>query len=201
MTERTEVRWGMWITIALIVLVVIAMFVVFNSQFGKDPSLIASPLIGQPARTEPMAYLEQDGELSLADLRGNVVVVNFFASWCFPCRQEHPTLEAAGKAYDGSNVRFVGVVYQDKPEQAIAFLDEFGRADNTVYLVDPESRAAIDFGVFGVPETFFVSPDGIILAKKTGPITLREITSTIDTILAGGTPSDLNEGQTQRQPG
>jgi cytochrome c biogenesis protein CcmG/thiol:disulfide interchange protein DsbE len=65
------------------------------------------------------------------------------------------------------------------------------------YVVDPESRVAIDFGVFGVPETFFVAPDGTILAKKVGPISTFEITNTINTILAGGTPGDLNEGQTQ----
>jgi len=191
----------MWLSLAAILAIVIAMVVVFSSGFGKDPSLIASPLIGKPAPTDTMDYLEQDGALSLADLSGNVVVVNFWASWCFPCRQEHPVLEAASAAYADAPVEFVGVVYQDEPDRAIAFLDEFGRAEGTAYVIDPESRAAIDFGVFGVPETFFISRDGTIMAKKTGPLSPFEISSTIDTLLAGGTPGDLNAGQTQKQSG
>jgi len=198
---ETRPRIGMWLSLAAIVAIVIAMVVVFSQGFGKDPSLIASPLIGKPAPEDTMAFLETDGDLSLADLRGEVVVVNFWASWCFPCRQEHPVLEAAAAAYADEPVSFVGVVYQDEPQQAIAFLDQFGRAEGTSYLVDPESRAAIDFGVFGVPETFFISPDGTIMAKKTGPLTPFEVSNTIDTLLRGETPGDLNEGQTQKQAG
>jgi cytochrome c biogenesis protein CcmG, thiol:disulfide interchange protein DsbE len=192
-------RLGTWLSLAAIVLIVVAMVVVFNSGFGKDPSLIASPLIGKPVPDDTMSFLEGDGTLNLAGMKGEAVVVNFFASWCYPCRQEHPVIEAAADAYADAPVQFVGVVYQDEPDNAIAFLDQYGRAEGMEYVVDPDSRVAIDFGVFGVPETFFVSPDGTIMAKKTGPISPAEISSTIDILLEGGTPPDLNEGQTQSQ--
>ena len=198
--SETPSRAGLWITLTLIVVIVGAMVVVFSSRFGKDPSLIASPLIGKPASTIELPYLEQDGTFGIDELRGHVVVVNFFASWCFPCREEHPALEQVAAAYAGQNVRFVGVVYQDRREAAIEFLDQFGRAENTVYLFDPDSRAAIDYGVFGVPETFYVNPDGIIVAKKTGPSTVGELSTVIETVLRGEQPGNLNEGELQRSP-
>jgi cytochrome c biogenesis protein CcmG/thiol:disulfide interchange protein DsbE len=197
MTDARPPRLGTWLGLAGIVLIAIAMVVVFSRGFGKDPSLIKSPLIGQPVPNDTLSYLEGEGTLNLADNQTNVMVVNFFASWCFPCRQEHSIISAAAAEYAGAPVEFVGIVYQDKPQSAIDFLDSFGRAEGMQYVVDPESRVAIDFGVFGVPETFFVAPDGTILAKKVGPISTFEITNTINTILAGGTPGDLNEGQTQ----
>jgi cytochrome c biogenesis protein CcmG/thiol:disulfide interchange protein DsbE len=197
MTDARTPRLGTWLGLAGIVLIAIAMVVVFSRGFGKDPSLIKSPLIGQPVPNDTLSYLEGEGTLNLADNQSNVMVVNFFASWCFPCRQEHSIISAAAAEYAGAPVEFVGIVYQDKPQSAIDFLDSFGRAEGMQYVVDPESRVAIDFGVFGVPETFFVAPDGTILAKKVGPISTFEITNTINTILAGATPGDLNEGQTQ----
>lgn len=195
---RTSPKLGTWLGLAGIVLIAIAMVVVFSRGFGKDPSLIKSPLIGQPIPADTLGFLEGDGEFNLADTEGNVMIVNFFASWCFPCREEHSVIGAAAAEYAGAPVQFVGIVYQDEPGNAIDFLDSFGRAEGMQYLVDPDSRVAIDFGVFGVPETFFVAPDGTIMAKKVGPISSFEITNTINTLLAGGTPGDLNEGQTQK---
>jgi cytochrome c biogenesis protein CcmG/thiol:disulfide interchange protein DsbE len=198
MTEtRTAPRFGTWLGVAAIVLIAIAMVVVFSRGFGKDPSLIKSPLIGKPIPNDTLAYLDGSGTLDLGANDGNVMVVNFFASWCFPCRQEHSVISAAAAEYAGAPVEFVGVVYQDEPDAAIGFLDAYGRAEGMQYVVDPESRVAIDFGVFGVPETYFVAPDGTIMAKKVGPISSIEMSNTINTILAGGTPGDLNEGQTQ----
>jgi len=191
---RTTPKLGTWLGVAAIVLIVIAMVVVFSRGFGKDPSLIKSPLIGKPVPNDTLAYLDGDGTL---DLAANVMVINFFASWCFPCRQEHSVISAAAAEYDGAPVEFVGIVYQDEPDAAMGFLDSYGRAEGMQYVVDPDSRVAIDFGVFGVPETFFVAPDGTIMAKKVGPISSIEMSNTINTILAGGTPGDLNEGQTQ----
>ena len=170
----------------------------FGTRFGADPGVVDSPLIGRPAPDGTLPYLEREGELSLADLRGQVVVVNFWASWCVPCREEHDDLITAAQRYADDGVTFVGIVYQDRPEQAIAFLDELGRGYD--HVTDPGSRTAIDFGVFGVPETFFIDRDGTVVAKVVGRSDLRLLSSTIDTILAGGTPGSVSRAGHERQP-
>jgi len=171
------------------------------SRFGTDPQLVASPLIGQPAPDVSLPRLGSDGGLSLSDLRGRVVVVNFWASWCVACRAEHDDLIAASAAFNDQDVVFVGVVYQDDPDHAAAFLDELGWGGSYQYVVDPGSRAAIAFGVFGVPETFFVDPDGIIVGKITGESDALLLGSTLDQILAGGRPGEHTAGTVQSRPG
>jgi cytochrome c biogenesis protein CcmG/thiol:disulfide interchange protein DsbE len=155
-------------------------------------------LIGQPAPDLTLPYLERAGELSLADLRGDVVVVNFWASWCVPCREEHPALVAAADDYRSSGVTFVGIVYQDQPDQAIAFLDELGRAYDS--LIDPDSAAAIEFGVFGVPETYLIDREGIVVGKVTGKSDYPLLAGMIEQTLAGEIPQSRMDGEVQAQP-
>ena len=153
--------------------------------------------VGMPA----VPYLEQDGSLSLEDFRGQVVVVNFWASWCVACREEHPALTAASAAYREAGVEFIGVVYQDRTPNAVGFLDEMGRGEDFRYVTDPESRLAIDFGVFGVPETFFIDETGKIAAKITGASTLPLLSGVLDEMLAGRTPApSTNTGPVQEAP-
>jgi len=161
---------------------------VFNSRFGQDPRLVDSPLIGQPVSDMTFDYLEQDGTFSFADQRGTVLVVNFFASWCFPCRSEHDDLTGTAAAYSDRGVHFVGIVYQDEPEQASGFLDEFGRGTNYSYVVDPESRAIVELGVFGVPETYIIDANGIIQGKIAGEVNATVLSRALDQVLAGQTP-------------
>lgn len=175
--------------------------VVFASRFGTDPRLVTSPLIGQPVPGVGLPYLETQGQLDLDQIRGHVVVVNFWAPWCIPCCAEHNELVATAAAYEPADVRFVGVVYQAQPEDAINFLDELGRGDDYVYVTDPGSQAAIAFGVFGVPETFFVDRDGVIVGKITGPSNALFLGSTIDQVLRGERPSHLTAGTIQSGPG
>ncbi|SFB62688.1 cytochrome c biogenesis protein CcmG, thiol:disulfide interchange protein DsbE [Amycolatopsis marina] len=196
-------RWRLvrWIAIAVVV-VAIGVGSIFGSQLGEDPTLVDSPLIGKPAPTATMPNLEGEGSLSLADLHGQVVVVNFWASWCVACREEHAALVSAANNYREASAVFVGVNYQDQRGSAIAFLDEMGRGDPSAYryVTDPDSRIALDFGVFGVPETFFLDRTGTVVAKITGPVTYPLLSGTLDAILAGHTPRSHTEGPVQPAP-
>lgn len=191
------IRWAA----AAAVLATLVLAVVLASRFGTDPQLVASPLIGQPAPDLTLTRLTDDTDLTLDDLNGLVVVVNFWASWCVACRAEHDDLLATANAFADRGVRFLGVVYQDDPKHAAAFLDELGWGTNYEYVVDPGSRAAIAFGVFGVPETFFINGDGIIVGKISGESDALLLGATIDQILGGGQPGDHTAGTIQSQPG
>jgi cytochrome c biogenesis protein CcmG/thiol:disulfide interchange protein DsbE len=141
--------------------------------YAGDPSRIPSALIGRPVPNfalEPLPGLTQAGQsvpgFSDADLKGRLTIVNIWASWCGPCRQEHPSLVELAK---NPAVRVVGINYKDNPENARRFLGAFGNPFAAVG-VDPGGRAAIDWGVTGVPETFVVGPDGTIRHKHIGPL-------------------------------
>jgi cytochrome c biogenesis protein CcmG/thiol:disulfide interchange protein DsbE len=171
------------------ILAVVALLVwVFNGRFGQDPRLVDSPLIGQPVSDMTFDYLEQEGTFSLVEQRGTVLVVNFFASWCIPCRTEHDDLTSTATAFADRGVHFLGIVYQDTPAQASRFLDEFGRGANYSYVLDPDSRAIVELGVFGVPETYIIDADGLIKWKKGGPVTSFELQTALEQVLAGETP-------------
>ncbi len=190
-------RWG---ALAVVVLA-IGVGAVFGARLGTDPALVDSPLIGRPAPTRTVPYLERPGAMSLADLRGQVVVVNFWASWCVPCREEHPALLAAARDYRSAGVTFVGVNYQDGHDSAVGFLDELGRGGpNYRYVTDPGSRLALDFGVFGVPETFVVDRQGTVVAKITGASSYPLLARVLDAVLAGRQPRSEVAGPTQPAP-
>ena len=161
---------------------------VFNGRFGQDPRMVDSPLIGRPVSDLSFDYLDQDGTFSLSDQRGTVLVVNFFASWCFPCRLEHDDLTSTAAAYQDRGVHFLGIVYQDEPDQASGFLDEFGRGSNYSYVIDPDSRAIVELGVFGVPETYIIDANGIIQGKIQGEANAAVLQRALDQVLAGQTP-------------
>lgn len=196
--RRRLARWGAGLVLALVV----ATGAVFGSRIGLDPRLVDSPLIGTPAPTRAVPLLEEPGGLSLGDLRGRVVVVNFWASWCVPCRQEHPALLAAAAAYRDAGVTVVGVSYQDRPEAAVGFLDELGRgqAPGYRYVTDPGSALAVGFGVFGIPETFLVDRDGVVVGKITGAVSLPVLAGAVDEVLAGRAPGSRAAGAAQPAP-
>lgn len=135
---------------------------------GLDISAIPSALIGETAPALDLQPLEGSGlpALNSAAIAGKLSLVNVFASWCVPCRQEHPFLTELAKDPD---ITLVGINYKDKPENALRFLGELGNPFAAIG-IDPNGKAAIDWGVYGIPETFLVSEDGKILFKKIGPI-------------------------------
>ena len=200
--SRRRRRWLVWGAV-MVVMVTVLTGAMFGSRLGRDNSLVDTPLIGQPGSGRAAPYLEGAGQLSLDDLKGQIVVVNFWASWCVACRQEHPALTAAAAAYRDAGVRFVGVAYQDSPSAAVGFLDEMGRGgENYDYLLDPGSRLAIDFGVFGVPETFFIDRNGKIAAKITGASSFPLLAGVLDEMVAGETPDpSMSVGPVQDAPG
>jgi cytochrome c biogenesis protein CcmG/thiol:disulfide interchange protein DsbE len=153
----------------LVPILVVPLGWVLFTGFGRDPRAVASPLIGRPAPEWTLSTLD-GGQLSSADLAGRPYVVNFWASWCVPaCVEEHPVLAAAHERH-GDEVTLVGILYQDAPADAESFLARYGDAGYP-HLVDESSAVAIDFGVTGPPETFFVDADGIVRDKQFGQLT------------------------------
>jgi cytochrome c biogenesis protein CcmG, thiol:disulfide interchange protein DsbE len=202
MRPRGSRRRAVRLAAALVVLVAVGIGAVLGARLGTDPALVDSPLIGRPAPALTLPELEGPGSVSLADLRGQVVVVNFWASWCVACRDEHPALVAAAERYREAGVTFVGVDYQDTPDAAVGFLDELGRGGaNYRYVADVGSRAALEFGLFGVPETFVLDREGTIVAKITGGTTYPLLAGVLDAVTAGERPGVRAGGPVQPAPG
>lgn len=163
----------------LVVIVPLALFLALATLFlfrlgAGDPALIPSALIGRPAPATdlaPVAGLMRDGKpvpgLRSADFAGRVTLVNVWASWCVPCRDEAPFLEILAT---DSRIRIAGINYKDNAENARRFIGRYGNPFHAVG-TDANGRAAIEWGVYGVPETFIVGRDGRIAYKLVGPIT------------------------------
>ena len=160
-------RW--FAVVPLVVLVALAALFI-GWSLKRDPAFKPDALIGQPVPATVLPVLTgaiagpATGDLPSAAARGPIVV-NIFASWCAPCRIEHPRL----MALQARGVTVIGIAYKDEPEATRAFLDELGDPFTTV-LVDREGRAGLDLGVSGVPETFVIDARGIVVAKHSGPL-------------------------------
>jgi cytochrome c biogenesis protein CcmG, thiol:disulfide interchange protein DsbE len=140
-------------------------FAVFLQQ--GPPGFLPSALVGKPAPEFTLPPLDQAASFTSAELaQGRPTVINFFASWCTPCRVEHPTLQAMAARGD---ITLYGIDYKDDPVKARAFLEELGNPFGKIN-VDRDGRVAIDFGVTGVPETFVIDGNGIIKAHYAGPL-------------------------------
>jgi cytochrome c biogenesis protein CcmG/thiol:disulfide interchange protein DsbE len=154
----------------------------------RDPASIPSPLPGKPA--PPFALVTMDGgdTVRTADLRGKVVVLNFWASWCLPCRDEHEALTTAARIYGPRGVQFYGVLYNDTPENARKWIEDVGGV-NYPTLLDSRTHTAIDYGLYGVPETFFITPDGRVARKYIGPVTTKIMAEILEPLLNSRTAS------------
>lgn len=142
--------------------------VAFYVGFDRDPQAIPSVLIDKPVPTFSLPPLPgRDAGLSSEDLKGDVQLVNVFASWCVPCKLEHPIITRLARE-EGVTVR--GINYKDKPQDALNWLARNGDPYTSVG-TDNDGRVAIDWGVYGVPETFLIDREGHIRFKHTGPLT------------------------------
>jgi cytochrome c biogenesis protein CcmG/thiol:disulfide interchange protein DsbE len=157
--------------VPLAVAAVLAAVFVWALYSGRDPSVLPSPLIDKPVPVFRLPSLMGGPDLTQADFEGRVTVLNVFASWCLPCRAEHPALTAL--AGDGK-ARIIGLNYKDKPKDAKAWLKELGNPYARIG-VDRNGRAGIEWGVYGVPETFIIDKAGRIRHKHVGPITPAQL--------------------------
>ena len=159
--------------------VFLALAGVFLAQLlsGRDTSVVPSALIGSPAPQTALPPLENSGlpGLDSSAFAGKVTLVNVWASWCAPCRQEHPLLMELAK--DG-RIAVAGLNYKDQPQNARRFLGNLGNPYAAIG-VDASGRTAIDWGVYGVPETFVIDKQGVIRYKQIGPITPEALEATI----------------------
>ncbi len=146
----------------------------------RDPNIIESPLPGRTAFDFTSSTLAGE-TLGLSDLEGKVVVLNFWASWCIACIDEHEVFVAAERRYPEEDFQVLGVVYQDSPELARRWMSRMGGSWPS--LTDPNSRIAIDYGVYGVPETYFIGRDGRIAYKQIGPVNHALIEGWVDRLL------------------
>jgi len=156
-----------WSRILITLAIVLSLIALLAYGFGRDPRYIPSPLLGRPAPSFAVTLFD-GGKLSLEDLRGKVVFLNFWASWCPPCRAEAKDLEEIWQRWKDKDVVFLGINIQDQEDDALAFLKEFhitypnGR--------DGSGKTAIGYGVWGIPETFFIDRKGRITYKHVGTL-------------------------------
>ena len=153
----------------LIPLALFAVLVVFLAiGLGNDPREVPSPLINKPAPSFRLAQLHEPMKtFSETDMRGKVWLLNVWASWCVSCRDEHPVLVELSKA---GTLPIYGLNHKDKRSDALAWLDELGNP-YVLSAADIDGRVSIDYGVYGVPETYLIDKNGVIRFKQIGPVT------------------------------
>ncbi len=161
---------------------VLGLLTLFYKGLWGNPAFIPSVLVGTAAPDFTGPELYKGRQVSLNDFSGKVVVVNFWASWCLECKQEHPSLLALADRF-GKDPKFVmiGVNYQDREEDAKKYLEEHG--DAFIHIRDPKGTISIDYGVYGIPETFIIDQQGIIRHKLIGPIIGDVYTNIADRII------------------
>ena len=163
--------------VPLILVMLISIFCLVFLLQGKDPSKPPSALLYKNLPDFDIINLFDDADvISNKDLKGRIMLINFFASWCAPCKAEHPLFFEIKKNYP--NILLIGINYKDKQEEAINYLNTMGNPYDYVG-VDNKGLIGLELGVFGLPETFIVNSKGIITYKHLGPLTKKIITNEV----------------------
>jgi cytochrome c biogenesis protein CcmG/thiol:disulfide interchange protein DsbE len=177
-----------WLIVGGMALVCAAFLSVLWGGFGRNPHEVPFMLLDKPAPDFTLPEVMGGPDVQLASLKGRPVVINFWASWCGPCKMEHPVLEWGAKQF-GQQAQFLGVVFEDTQENAEGYLKRNGAA--YPQLLDPRGATAVDYGAAGVPETYFIDAAGVIRHKHIGPISPPQLREQI-TRLVQGTPRTVS---------
>ena len=168
------------VTLAFIVLSLGLLGVLYKG-FGGNPHEVPFMMKGQPAPPFTLKALDSGQRVSLEQLKGRPTVINFWASWCGPCKMEHPVLEWGSREF-GGEAQFLGVVFEHTEDNARQFLSQMGAS--FPQLVDTHSGVAVAYGVAGVPETYFIDAQGRIVDKHVGPIGPEQLQGWVQRLVA-----------------
>ena len=180
-----------------IVLAIGALVVVLVLSFRRDPLDLRTGTVGKPAAAFTLEQLDGSGPITVTPTGGKVIVLNFFASWCIPCKQENPALIRVYERYRASDVIFIGILYQDALDSGLRYVRDNGVTWPTVN--DDRGRVAFSYGVFGIPETFFIGTDGVIAGRHIGPIDETTLANGIE-CLRSKTPSAIEGIRAKAKP-
>ncbi len=172
----------------------VALPIIALLAFGmtRDPGEITSPLPGKMApdfalevfaQGEPGQERMVGDTVRLSEMRGQVVVLNFWGSWCLECRREHQALTNVASEYATKGVKFFGVLYNDQPSTALRWIQEMG-GQSYPSVNDPRTRTSIDYGIYGAPETFFIAKNGVVAYKHIGALTEAIMIQKLDSLIA-----------------
>jgi cytochrome c biogenesis protein CcmG/thiol:disulfide interchange protein DsbE len=183
-----------WRRLAISLLIIAPILALLAFGFTRDARYITSPLIAKPAA--PFTVTLFDGKkLTSDDLRGKAVFLNFWASWCPPCRAEARDLEAAWQKVKDKNMVFIGVALQDTDQNSLEFLKEF----NVTYPngKDESGKIGVDYGTWGIPESFFIDPQGRITYKHVGGIRAALVITKLEEAAKGIVSAQEGKGDYQ----
>ena len=163
--------------------IILGLAVVLTLAFRRDPHDIKTGTVGKPAPAFALPSLADGSTVSLDAYKGKVVVLNFWSSWCIPCKVENPALVDAWERYRGTDVVLIGIVFQDTKDAARDYTARLGNTWTSA--VDDDGRVALGYGVFGPPETYFIDADGVIAGRHIGPIDEQTLLTGIESLRKG----------------